>query len=135
MISVKVYCVKFAFCGAHAAAETSVGIDNRSAAAETAGRFDFDLLFGESLVGVSEGCCAVDAFVKSRLLTGSVVIAFHNRVFLVKLDEIPAVSAYCETCMGVDVSVKRFGGAFSRLDGVDYKFRTGVNIASHKTSG
>ena len=70
MIAVKLNRVKFTLRGAYAAADAFVFINNRSAAAEAASRFNFNLFFGKRLMRISEGIFAVYAAVRSRNLAG-----------------------------------------------------------------
>lgn len=70
MIAVKLNRVKFTLRGAYAAADAFVFINNRSAAAEAARGFDFNLSLRERFMCVTERLFAVYAAVRSRDLAG-----------------------------------------------------------------
>ena len=99
MIAVKLNGIKFTLRGAYTAADAFVFINNRSAAAEAACRFYFNLSLRERLMCVAERLFAVYAAVRSRNLAGRVIIAFNFNIAFIKLNKITPVSADGKACI------------------------------------
>ena len=127
--------VKAAARRADAAADALVRIDDARTAAETAGGLGFDLLLGEACAAVLHR--AAQLLVVAGALARRVVKAvdIEKNIFLIELDELPAVAADGEARVRLHKAVQGHGALLAGGDGVDGELLAGVGVAADEDVG